>query len=118
MSSSKLRFAKYCGLVVFLALLLPDSAVFAQDKEELIVTGSRIPRSDLTANSPIQVITSEQMELSHTTNVEEYLRKMPQFAQAVGRNGNNGNEGYATVDLRNLGARSTCATSARSARSC
>jgi outer membrane receptor protein involved in Fe transport len=107
MSSSKLRFAKYCGLVVFLALLLPDSAVFAQDKEELIVTGSRIPRSDLTANSPIQVITSEQMELSHTTNVEEYLRKMPQFAQAVGRNGNNGNEGYATVDLRNLGEERT-----------
>ncbi len=107
MSSSKLRFTKYCGLIVFLALLLPDSAVLAQDKEELIVTGSRIPRSDLTANSPLQIVTSEQMELSHTTNVEEYLRKMPQFAQAVGRNGNNGNDGSATLDLRNLGEERT-----------
>jgi iron complex outermembrane receptor protein len=107
MSSSKLRFTKCCGLIVFLALLLPDSAVLAQDKEELIVTGSRIPRADLTANSPIQVVTSEQMELSHTTNVEEYLRKMPQFAQAIGRNSNNGNDGSATVDLRNLGEERT-----------
>jgi outer membrane receptor protein involved in Fe transport len=107
MSSSKLRFTKYCGLVVFLALLLPDSAVLAQDKEELIVTGSRIPRADLTANSPIQVVTAEQLELSHTTNVEEFLRKMPQFAQAIGRNTNNGNDGSATVDLRNLGEERT-----------
>ena len=107
MNSSTLRFAKYCGLIVFLSLLLPDSAVLAQDKEELIVTGSRIPRADLTANSPIQVVTSEQMTMQHTTNVEEYLRKMPQFAQAVGRNSNNGNDGSATLDLRNLGEERT-----------
>ena len=107
MSSSKLRFTKFCGLAVFLALLLPDSAVFAADKEELIVTGSRIPRADLTANSPIEIVTGEQMELAHTTNVEEYLRRMPQFAQANGRNTNNGNDGSATVDLRNLGEERT-----------
>jgi outer membrane receptor protein involved in Fe transport len=47
------------------------------------------------------------MELAHTTNVEEYLRKVPQFAAAEGRNVNNGQEGASTIDLRNLGEERT-----------
>ncbi len=75
--------------------------------EEIFVTGSRIARSDLTANSPINVIDAESLQVTNTVNVEEFLRKMPQFAQAIGRNTNNGNPGVATLDLRNLGEERT-----------
>ncbi|RMF96154.1 MAG: TonB-dependent receptor, partial [Gammaproteobacteria bacterium] len=75
--------------------------------EEIFVTGSRIARSDLTANSPISIISSESLRVTNTVNVEEYLRKMPQFAQAIGRNSNNGNPGVSTLDLRNLGEERT-----------
>lgn len=75
--------------------------------EEVIVTGSRIRRSDLTANSPISVIESESMRVANTVNVEEFLRDMPQFVASVGKNGNNGNDGSATLDLRDMGEERT-----------
>ncbi|MCW8195899.1 TonB-dependent receptor [Proteobacteria bacterium 005FR1] len=71
--------------------------------EEVVVTGSRIQREDLTAFSPIEVIGQEEIRASNTTNLEEFLRDRPQFTQAMGDNTNNGNGGAATVDLRNLG---------------
>lgn len=75
--------------------------------EEITVTGSRIQREDLTANSPIEVITQEEIRATNTTNLEEFLRERPQFTQALGANTNNGNPGAATVDLRNLGEERT-----------
>lgn len=75
--------------------------------EEIVVTGSRIYRADLQANSPIAVFDAEELRITNTTNVEEFLRDMPQFVAAQGANGNNGNDGAATVDLRNLGEERT-----------
>ncbi|MEO1035653.1 MAG: TonB-dependent receptor [Pseudomonadota bacterium] len=90
------------------ACLLPGTTALAQSEseeglEEIVVTGSRIVRNDLTANSPIAIFDAEQLQLQATTNVEEFLRDMPQFVAGVGSNSNNGNDGSATVDLRNLG---------------
>ena len=98
------------GLAV--ASLLPMGTAYGQSDsddnlEEIVVTGSRIVRSDLTANSPIAIFDAEQLQLQATTNVEEFLRDMPQFVAGVGSNSNNGNDGSATVDLRNLGEERT-----------
>ncbi|MGQ9427466.1 TonB-dependent receptor [Gilvimarinus sp. F26214L] len=82
---------------------------FAQDEEieEVVVTGSRIQREDLTANSPIEIIGQDEIRVANTTNLEEFLRERPQFTQALGASTNNGNPGAATVDLRNLGEERT-----------
>ncbi len=100
------RRVRWLAAGVAAATLLPVSG-FAQSDgeerlEEIVVTGSRIVRSDLTANSPIAVFEADQLQLQATTNVEEFLRDMPQFVAGVGANSNNGNDGSATVDLRNL----------------
>ncbi len=91
--------------LAFNALAQSDSAISAI--EEISVTGSRIPRRDLTANSPISVIDQEIIRSANVTNMEEFLRDQPQFVAGVGANSNNGNDGSATVDLRNLGEERT-----------
>ncbi len=98
------------GAVALALLPMTSLAQEADDNttlEEIVVTGSRIVRNDLTANSPIAIFDAEQMQFQGTTNVEEFLRDMPQFVAGVGSNSNNGNDGSATVDLRNLGEERT-----------
>ena len=56
--------------------------------------------------SPIAVLDEKQIELN-ATNVENFLRTIPQFAQAIGSSTNNGNDGSSTVDLRQLGEQRT-----------
>ena len=85
----------------------PTAAPPKRAVEEIVVTGSRIIRNDLTANSPIAIFDTEDLKLTNTANAEEFLRDMPQFVAAVGANTNNGNPGVATVDLRNLGEERT-----------
>ncbi|RYY03435.1 MAG: TonB-dependent receptor [Gammaproteobacteria bacterium] len=82
----------------------PADAVGA---EEIVVTGSRIKRPELSSNSPISVIDSQALKLANTTNPEEFLRSDPRFVAAIGSNTNNGNDGASTVDLRNLGEERT-----------
>jgi iron complex outermembrane recepter protein len=71
--------------------------------DEIVVTGTRLGRSDLTASSPVTVVSGETIRSSGSTGVEEFLRDLPQAVAAIGGNSNNGNPGVATVDLRNLG---------------
>lgn len=89
---------------------LASGAAFAQDSvpadgdepESIVVTGSRIARPDLTASSPISVVSAEAMTLAGTQNPEEYLRDLPQVVPGIGSQTNNDNVGVATIDLRNL----------------
>lgn len=105
------RFRQNSLLLLSTAAMIASGNVVAQEEgetlEEIVVTGSRIVRNDLTANSPIAIFDSERLQLQATTNVEEFLRDMPQFVAGVGSNSNNGNDGSATVDLRNLGEERT-----------
>ena len=82
-----------------------DSEDEAEDEiEEVVVTGSRIKRSDFTSASPITVITGQSIVESGFTNLGEALRN-----QAVaGTGGFNQSSvlsggGASSVDLRNLG---------------
>lgn len=81
----------------------PVTTLTQDDIEQIVVTGSRIARPELTAMSPFAVIDEGTITLSNQTNIENVLRNLPQFAQAIGSNTNNGNDGSATVDLRQLG---------------
>jgi outer membrane cobalamin receptor len=46
--------------------------------EQIIVTGSRIPRPDRDAVSPVTVIRGDAFKLQGATNVEELLNQLPQ----------------------------------------
>jgi outer membrane receptor protein involved in Fe transport len=71
--------------------------------EEVVVTGSRIKRRELTTMSPIAVIGAPDYSLSGTTNVERLLNTMPQVIPGEGGFTNNESSGVATIDLRGLG---------------
>ena len=69
----------------------------------IIITGSRIPRTDLTAVSPVTTVLGYEFELQGTTNVEELLNWLPQVNPSQGALAPPGATGAATVDLRGLG---------------
>jgi iron complex outermembrane recepter protein len=82
----------------------PKSAPTAPQEPAIIITGSRIPRTNLTAVSPVSVISDKEVKLEGTTNVEELLNSLPQVAPSQGEFVSNGSFGTATVDLRGLGS--------------
>lgn len=78
------------------------AAAPADVAEEIIVTGSRIKRQDLVANSPVSIVGAEEIDFTATVNVEDIIREMPQALPGITASINNGNPGVATVNLRNL----------------
>ena len=70
---------------------------------QIMITGSRIPRNDLTAVSPVTRINSTEFQLVGATNVEEVLNQLPQVNPSQGEFNLAGVSGAATVDLRGLG---------------
>ena len=72
--------------------------------EEIIVTGSRLPRRDFTAVSPIATIDAETLTYAGQATLEETLNKLPQVAPDLGRTSNNPGNGTSTINLRGLGA--------------
>ncbi|MCK5576490.1 MAG: TonB-dependent receptor [Sphingomonadales bacterium] len=87
------------------------NTAFAQDEDEnieqVIVTGSRIARKDLSAPSPVAVVSGDEFRLQGTPNVEQVLNTLPQTVPGFGGSSNNPGNGTATVDLRGLGASRT-----------
>jgi iron complex outermembrane recepter protein len=82
--------------------------------EEIIVTGSRIPvPANITATSPIQVVTAQDIALAGQTDAIDILNSLPQTVINAGIDfGNNSNPanspgGFATADLRGLGPQRT-----------
>ena len=75
--------------------------------DTIVVTGSRIPRPNLTAVSPVTVIGYDEVEFQGATMIEELLNRLPQVAPSQGAFISNGATGTATVDLRNLGPQRT-----------
>ena len=75
-----------------------------REPEELVITGSRIKREELSAPNLVSIIESETIKRTGTANIEELLNKLPQIVPSLTGNSNNPGEGIATVDLRGLGA--------------
>ena len=78
----------------------------AEEEAPILVTGSRIRRDGFDASTPVNVVSSEEVTLSGTVNVEELLGDQPQFVASPngGRTGNSVPAGTAQVNLRGFGS--------------
>lgn len=85
----------------------PRSNEGATSVEEVVVTGSRIRRTDLESASPISIVSEEFFKQKGTVNVEEVLNLLPQVVPGLTAQVNNGGDGTATVDLRGVGPQRT-----------
>jgi iron complex outermembrane recepter protein len=81
----------------------------AVNVEEIVVTGSRIPRRELTSVQPIQVITSKSMEERGFTNVADALNELPMSGIPVNPIGDQGGFGTGRnfINIFNLGTNRT-----------
>jgi outer membrane receptor protein involved in Fe transport len=93
--------------------MLPAAAAWAQQAEEpaqveeIVVTGSRIARADLTSASPIAQVGDKELKQSGVVNTENLLNTLPQAVPGITSTVNNGSNGTATVNLRGLGSNRT-----------
>lgn len=82
-----------------------------QVQEEVVVTGTRIRTPGAESASPLQVITSQDIEQTGAVNVQDVLLQNPTVgAPTIARTNSNfatASAGVATVDLRNLGTSRT-----------
>ena len=99
------------GVAVAVALACTPGAAVAQGDddgasvvEEIVVTGSRLPRRDLTAPSPITTIDRDDILGSGQPTLEGTLNRLPQVQPSFGRASNNPGDGTAKIDLRGIGA--------------
>jgi iron complex outermembrane recepter protein len=81
---------------------------------EIVVTGSRIPAPNLESTSPIQVVTSQEIELGGRMDVSDIINQLPQnFQNSLGQDLGNRTSGLttaggvSTADLRGLGPNRT-----------
>src|SRR2546430_7986680 len=69
--------------VVALHAQVPTSTSSGQNLQEVVVTGSMIKRTDFETPSPIQVVTSEDLQRSGYTTVSEVLRNLAANGQGT-----------------------------------
>jgi outer membrane receptor protein involved in Fe transport len=75
-----------------------------EDDGAIVVTGSRIQRTDLTSSSPVAVVADEEFTLSGSVNVEQVINTLPQVVPGATSFSNNPGGGVATLNLRGLGS--------------
>jgi iron complex outermembrane recepter protein len=102
-----IRYALTLGLIG--AVSAP--VALAQEEEEVlesvIVTGSRIKRTDAETAQPVTIITREAIEKSGFTSFGDVVQRMAEVGPSINTLFNNGGDGSTTIDLRNLGANRT-----------
>ncbi len=74
---------------------------------EVIVTGSRIAVPNELSISPITTVTSETIQQTGVTRIEDLLNSLPMVFADQGANISNGSDGTAAVNLRGLGSKRT-----------
>jgi iron complex outermembrane recepter protein len=82
----------------------PEPPASAPDEQEIIVTGTRIPRPNLTAVSPVTVLDQQEAKLQGAILTEDLINSLPQAFADQGANLSNDATGTATVNLRHLGS--------------
>ncbi|HEY8616485.1 TonB-dependent receptor domain-containing protein [Phenylobacterium sp.] len=77
--------------------------------DEIVVTGSRIRRPELTSVQPLQVITTQSMEERGFTNVADALNELPTMGVPVSPVGDQGSFGVGRnfLNIFNLGSQRT-----------
>lgn len=74
--------------------------------EEVLITGSLLPKGNYESNAPITTINAEQFEVSNAINIEQLLNTLPQILTGEDKTSTFG-FGWATADLRGLGTNRT-----------
>jgi iron complex outermembrane receptor protein len=95
------------GAACVVGFAATDAVIAADDEvlEEIVVTGSRIKRSDESSISPMSIFSTEDIQAAGTPTIEDFLQNMSTVTGGdFGSTVNNGNPGYATASLRGLGA--------------
>ncbi|ACG77164.1 TonB-dependent receptor [Phenylobacterium zucineum HLK1] len=111
-SRNLLRTALLSSAAAAAALSMPTFAA-AQTSEvgvdEVVVTGSRIRRPELTSVQPLQVITTERMEERGFTNVADALNDIPSVGVPISPVGDQGSFGVGRnfINIFNLGTNRT-----------
>lgn len=86
-------------------LTLAALPVFSQTADRVVITGSRILKSDLQSSSPTLTITEAQVVGRQDVTLDTILNTLPQVNPAGSTTSNNpGNGGQSNVDLRGLGS--------------
>lgn len=76
----------------------------AAPSEEVVVTGTRIRAPNLTSDSPLATVSSDDIKLQGTVNISEVLNRLPQLTgDQGGSQATYGTPGTATLNLRDLG---------------
>ena len=108
---SELRGYLTCGFAIaFLFPVTGSSPALAQgddssEIEEIVVTGSRLRRDDLSAPSPTVIVSEEAVRLSGRGTLEGLLNELPQLnADFTSSTANISQAGLHTANLRSLGA--------------
>src|SRR4051812_42350362 len=85
-ASRRMSVAHIVGLV--LAAAAATSAFAQEPVEEVTVTGSRIRQNPLEARSPVQVLSSEEIESSGFVALGDYLQSLPIAGSSINRTNN------------------------------
>ena len=93
--------------LAFAAPALAQDPPEAQEIGDVVITGSRIPQSNLVTTSPVTQVTGEDIDVAGVTRVEDLISELPQAFAAQNSAISNGASGTATVSLRNLGSART-----------
>src|SRR5256712_7456282 len=105
------RFILVCSLAIWGAALgetPPDASSTPQQfEEEVVVTGSRVPRKDLTSPAPVVIDSREEIAASGVATLGYFLQLIPWSGGGVNSKFNTGSDGTTQVSLRNLGPRHT-----------
>jgi outer membrane receptor protein involved in Fe transport len=75
--------------------------------EEIVVTGSRVRRKELTTPAPVAVINREQIMASGALSIGDFLQSMPEQGNGINTTVNNGGDGSTQIALRGLKSQRT-----------
>ncbi|WDE13947.1 TonB-dependent receptor plug domain-containing protein [Thalassomonas haliotis] len=105
LSAAMISSASVIATPVFAATVADENE---EHIEKIMVTGSRIARTELSSSSPITVVSKVQMERLGITDVGEALRKLPSLTgNTANAQSDSGAGSVATVTLRGIEASNT-----------
>lgn len=82
----------------------PQAEEVTAAEENIVVTGSRIPRTNIELSSPVNIVGQDEIQFRQPTSIEDVLRQLPGSVPGIGSAVNNGSNGTATFNLRGLGS--------------
>ncbi|MEM9287249.1 MAG: TonB-dependent receptor [Pseudomonadota bacterium] len=98
--------------VLLAAVSMPVRAqtdVPLEDKEEILITGTRIQRAELDSPTPVVAIDAAQIAIDQSVTVEDIFQRLPQAGGGANATGAAVGDslGSSTIDLRGLGQNRT-----------